>query len=623
MTTSDKKTIFDLIHERALKSPDAFALLAPGRPSLTYRALDDFLGNSAEMLGEVGIDRGDSVAMALPNGPEAATAFLAVSSIAASAPLNPAYKESEFEFYLSDLGARAIVLPKDFNSPARGAADKLGVPVIELSIVHGAPCGAFTLEGNAGAIAKARSRARPDDVALVLHTSGTTSRPKIVPLLHSNLSASAQSIAKSLRLSPDDRSLNVMPLFHVHGLIGSLLSSLSTGASVVATPGFDAEKFFAWLREFSPTWYTAVPTMHRAILQASRSAKIENGLRFIRSCSAALAPELMASLEAAFGAPVVEAYGMTEASHQICVNPLPPLERKPGSVGMASGAEVAIMADDGSLLPNNAPGEIVVRGPGVTPRYAGNSIANADAFTSSWFRTGDVGVIDKDGYVFITGRKKEMINRGGEKIATREVDEVLLSHPAVIEAVAFAMPHPTLGEDVAAACVLRNGASASEAELREYASKRLADFKTPARILIVDSVPKGPTGKLKRIGLAADLKGLLEARHERPLTPHEARISRIWGEVLGTGVEAKAADNFFQCGGDSLGAARVASRMSAAFGIKMKPGAIFASPTVSTLAIDALLQQALAIGVDEFTEMLAEIEGLSEDEASMRVANAS
>jgi acyl-CoA synthetase (AMP-forming)/AMP-acid ligase II len=299
-----------------------------------------------------------------------------------------------------------------------------------------------------------------------------------------------------------------MPLFHIHGLMAALLASLSAGASVVTSPGFDAFRFFGWLEETSPTWYTAVPTMHQLVLSRAGRQKETVGranLRFIRSSSASLPPTVMAELEETFRAPVIEAYGMTEASHQMSTNPLPPGQRKPGAVGVGVGVEVAIMDEAGMLLERGVTGEVVIKGGNVTAGYENNPDANATAFTDGWFRTGDQGYQDSDGYLFLTGRIKEIINRGGEKVSPREVDEVLLQHPAVAQAVAFAVPHERLGEEVAAAVVLAEGASADERELRDHAARLLADFKTPKHIVILPDIPKGATGKVQRIGLAEKL----------------------------------------------------------------------------------------------------------------------
>ncbi len=504
--TQSPNTIADLFRDA---DQDATALSAPGRPDLDYGALRSHVDRTVAALNARGIGRNDRVAIVLPNGPEMASAFVAIAAGATTAPLNPAYRQPEFEFYLRDLGARAVVLADGDPSPARAAAAALGVDVLEIATEPGAPAGTFRFVGEPGGEAPARQGlAGADDVALVLHTSGTTSRPKIVPLLHRNVCASAGNIERTLRLTARDRCLNVMPLFHIHGLMACVLATLRAGGSVYCAPGFNALRVFGWLDECDPTWYSAVPTMHQAILaRAGRNAEIVERLRlrFIRSSSAALPTRVMAELEATFGAPVVEAYAMTEAAHQMTCNPLPPATRKPGTVGIAAGPEVSVMDADGRHLEPGDEGEIVIRGPNVTPGYENNEAANRECFTGGWFRTGDQGFRDGDGYVTITGRLKEIINRGGEKISPREVDEVLMEHPAVQQVVTFAMPHPKLGEEVAAAVVLREGASATPGDVHGFAAGRLAGFKVPRKVVILDEIPKGPTGKLRRIGLAEQL----------------------------------------------------------------------------------------------------------------------
>ncbi len=490
----------------------AHAIGAPGRQPLTYGGLREQVGETLEQLNGLGAGRNDAVAIVLPNGPEMATAFVSIAAGATTAPLNPAYTTSEFEFYLSDLSAKLLVVADGAESPATEAAGKLGIPVATLHADTARPAGTFELRGTS-ARADNPGAASAEDTALVLHTSGTTARPKIVPLSHANVCASAGNIADSLSLTADDHCLNVMPLFHIHGLIAAVLSSLHTGAHITCTPGFNALKFFAWLDEARPSWYTAVPTMHQAILGRAgrnKSSVSQANLRFIRSSSASLPPPVMAELEATFGAPVIEAYGMTEAAHQMASNPLPPRERKPGSVGIAAGPEVAIMNADGALLETGQTGEVVIRGDNVTAGYRNNAEANAKSFTNGWFRTGDQGVLDADGYLRLTDRLKEIINRGGEKISPREVDEIIMEHPAVDQVVTFAVPHKKLGEDVAAAVVLKDGMTTDERELRAFASERLADMKVPRQILLLDEIPKGATGKLQRIGLAEKL-GLADA----------------------------------------------------------------------------------------------------------------
>ena len=496
----------------AAGADDATALHAPGGKPYSYRALRAHVQRTVQALNALGVGRGDRVAIVLPNGPEMASAFVAVASGCAACPLNPAYRADEFEFYLSDLNARALLVEKGSTSPAVAVARKLGVRVLELT-PGDEGSGAFTLApaDDAAYTATATANggsAQAGDVALILHTSGTTSRPKIVPLTQANVCASAGNIAETLALTPADRELGIMPLFHIHGLIASVLAPLSAGSTIFCSPGFNALKFFAWMAECKPTWYTAVPTMHQTILAraaANQQIIAAHPLRFLRSSSSSIPPQVIAELEAAFKAPLIESYGMTEASHQMASNPLPPAVRKPGTVGRAAGPEVAIMDEDGNLLPAGGTGEIVIRGANVTAGYENNPKANAEAFTHGWFRTGDQGCLDADGYLSITGRLKEIINRGGEKISPREVDEVLMDHPAVSQVVTFAIPHDKLGEDVGAVVVLRDGQAVGERELRDFVAKRLADYKVPRRIVFIDVIPKGATGKLQRIGLAAKL----------------------------------------------------------------------------------------------------------------------
>ncbi len=497
-----------------LAASDRTAICAPSRPGLSYA---DLISQSATVGGQLrayGIGAEDRVAIVLPNGPAMASAFVCLAPWCATAPLNPAYKADEFDFYLGDLEARALLVEKDSASPAVDVAQRRGISV--LTLVEGERAGALRLHerqpcDRSAPLGETPVEARSSDAtALILHTSGTTAKPKMVPLSQANLVASARNIRETLALTPEDRCLNVMPLFHIHGLMAPVLATLAAGAEVVCTPGFDALRFFGWLDQAKPTWYSAVPTMHQAILaRAKRNEEAVAGsdLRFIRSSSASLPPQVMAALEATFDAPVIEAYAMTEAAHQMCSNPLPPRARKPGFVGPAAGPEVAIMDAGGNILDSGAEGEIVIRGPNVTSGYINRPEANATAFHGDWFRTGDQGFMDADGYVKITGRLKEIINRGGEKVAPVEVDEVLLDHDAVQQVCTFAMPHDKLGEEVAAAVVLAPDAEVSDRELRRFAAERLADFKTPRRIVFVDEIPKGPTGKIQRIGLA-DALGL-------------------------------------------------------------------------------------------------------------------
>ena len=505
----------------SLHPKDAPAIGAPGRPWLSYGGLQDLAQNVANALHDCNIGRGDRVAIVMQNGPEMATAFITVMQTAVTAPLNPSYRQDEYEFYLQDLGAKAIILPHDYTGPALDAAIAVNLRILRAHSGTDADAGYFDLTPDSvGATSVETNDQQCDknapnenDVGLILHTSGTTSRPKIVPLLQSNLAASANNIMNTLALTPADRCLNIMPLFHIHGLLAAVSASLVAGASVCCTGGFDALRFFSVIKDVNPSWYTAVPTMHQAILsRADRNKDVITNLnlRFLRSSSASLPSQVMHELVDTFSAPVIESYGMTEAAHQMASNPLPPRPQKPGAVGVEAGPLVRIANEvENELLGADAIGEVVISGDNVTPGYENNPAANEASFFiadgARWFRTGDQGTFDKDGYLSLTGRLKEIINRGGEKVSPLEVDEVLMDHPAVAQVVTFALPHAKLGEEVACALVLKADQEATAQDIRAFAATRMADFKVPRKVVILDEIPKGATGKMQRIGLAEKL----------------------------------------------------------------------------------------------------------------------
>jgi acyl-CoA synthetase (AMP-forming)/AMP-acid ligase II len=461
---------------------------------LSYGELRQQVQDVAEALAAFGIQRGDRVGMAIPNGIATIVSFLAASVAGTAAPLNPGYKEDEFRFYLDDTNAKVLLLPPEGIDEARQAAGSVPILTVDTS-----PEGVVSIRE----VKDRRPVAAPrlDDVALILHTSGSTGRPKRVPLSHANLTISAQNVARSYQLTRDDVSLCVMPLFHVHGLVASTLATLATGGTVVVPAKFSPLSFWRIAQEVGATWYSAVPTIHQLLL-----ARVKPGepppagaekLRFIRSCSASLPPQVMHDLEAAFGAPVLEAYGMTEAAHQMASNPLPPGPRLPGSVGLGTDVGITIRDDQGRQLAPGERGEVCIHGPNVITGYENNPDANATAFfEGGWFRTGDQGILDANGYLTLVGRLKELINRGGEKISPREIDEVLLTHPAVAEAVCFGVPHQTWGEEVAAAVVLRE--PVAETDLHAFCKERLAEFKRPKQIHVTEAIPRTATGKIQR-----------------------------------------------------------------------------------------------------------------------------
>jgi acyl-CoA synthetase (AMP-forming)/AMP-acid ligase II len=468
---------------------------------ISYDKFREQVMTMADSLAALGIGPGDRVATVLPNGLPAIVSFLAASIAGTAAPLNPGYRHDEFAFFLDDTSAKILLCPPDGAADARKAAEGK-VPVYSLDMDSTGFVRIVDAPNGRNSPAPA-----PDDIALVLHTSGSTGRPKRVPIRHRNIAASAINIVQHYALAPDDVALCAMPLFHVHGLVASTISTLLSGGTIVVPSKFNPLSFWRTVRDCGVTWYSAVPTIHQLLLARAGNERPagSEGLRFIRSCSAALPPEMMAKMEQVFGAPVLEAYGMTEAAHQMASNPQPPAERKPGSVGPGTGVQISIMDDQGTHLAQGSRGEVVIQGPNVVSGYENNPEANAKSFTDGWFRTGDQGYLDSEGYLILTGRIKELINRGGEKIAPREIDELLLTHPAVAEAVAFGVPHATWGEEVAAAVVLRE--PQTEAQILVFCKERLADFKRPKKVYIVESIPRTASGKIQRGAVAKTLSG--------------------------------------------------------------------------------------------------------------------
>lgn len=603
-----------ILLENADHQPDSVALLSPGRPSLDYASLYRQVEYCSGQFEGMGLTQQSRIAVVLPNGPEMAACCLSVAACAVCAPLYPDYKKREFLFYLDDLRADAVVLFEGAEGFAREAAQELGLQIIDILVDAHSPAGTFRFTRESPTFNSLPSSVSPSNIGLVLHTSGTTSKPKIVPLTHENLCTSTANIVATLHLGPQDRCLNVMPLFHIHGFVAAMLAPLLSGGSLVCSPGYDSEHFFQWVGEFLPTWYTAVPTIHQSVLQIGdqyRKQAPQHHFRFIRSASSALPPTSLAELEALFSVPVVEAYGMTEGSHQIACNPLPPKQRKPGSVGLPIGLEVAIMDKQGNFLDASKEGEIVISGPNVTSGYENQ--ADVAAFSCGWLRTGDQGYFDEDGYLFLTGRLKEIVNRGGEKISPREVDEALLEHPSVAQAVAFAVPHPLLGEDLNAAVVLHVGENTTGIELREFVFRNLAAFKVPSEILILDALPKNATGKIQRLSLAEKLVSHLKGAYVAAETETQQLLVDIFARVLeceGIGIH----DNFFFLGGDSLRGTRVIVEINAELDLELPSPSLFQYPTVQELARH--VNSALVIRDEELEQLALEIENLTDEEVA-------
>jgi acyl-CoA synthetase (AMP-forming)/AMP-acid ligase II/thioesterase domain-containing protein/acyl carrier protein len=574
------------------------ALLAPGRPPLDFAGLHAQALEVRAVLAGRGLGPGDRVAAALPTGPEAAAAFLAVAATAAFAPLDPALSGAEFRRLLQGVGPAMLLLPPDGAAEARSAADALGIPVLDLRPRSGEGAGRFTLTGHLPTGPSARpALPEAEDVALVLHTSGTTGGSRRVPLRHRQLLAMARHAARSAGLAPRDRCLGFMPLHPLAGLVTAVLAALGAGGSLVCAPGFSPDEALRWLEGFAPTWVTAVPAVHLALAdQAARTPgfTLPSTLRQVRTSAAPMPEGLLARLEAFYGTPVLEAYGMTE-THMITANPPPPGKRKPGSVGLPAGPEVAVVDAEGRPVAPGETGEVVVRGPNVFDGYEDDPAANALAFRDGWFRTGDLGRFDEEGYLFLRGRVKELINRGGQKVSPLEVEEALLDHPAVAEAAAFPAPHPTLGEAVMAAVVPRPGPAPAERALRSHVAERLAPWKVPQRVAVLPEIPKGATGKIQRGALWNGLREVLE----RPPEQAGAPGPEAWEEAGATAAALERHPAVLRCAVqprlDPLGArhlvafvvlaGNVPSRDLLAFLLRDAPGTVLPSLFV---ALDAM-----------------------------------
>jgi acyl-CoA synthetase (AMP-forming)/AMP-acid ligase II/acyl carrier protein len=577
--------VLDQLRDLAIQRPGAPALFGASGAHLGRVALMAQVDGTIAALADQGLGGVDRVAIVLPDSPMMAAVLLAVSSHATAAPINPRYTADEIAFVLTDTAARAVIVHADPGATghraAVEAARRVGCAVITAEPLG--DDGRSALGGAAGPLG-AGSAGAAAGTAIVLHTSGTTARPKLVGLQRAQLALTAAAIGRSLALGPEDRSLVVMPLFHVHGIVAGALAPLVAGGEVVVPTGHTPGDLARLVGECSPTWLTAVPSMLQTLLASAEREMPVHRLRVLRSCSSPLPPAVGAALEQRFGVPVVEAYGMTEAAHQVASNPLPPAVRKPGSVGLATGPEVTVVDDDGVPVAPGTTGHVLLRGPSIIGAYLDNPAANEASFVDGWFRTGDLGRLDEEGYLFLAGRSKELVNRAGEKIAPREVEDVLSSHPAVAQAVVFAVPDRRLGEQVAAAVVLRE--PVDEHELRKHVAASLAAFKVPRRIVACDSIPLGPTGKVQRMVLAEklgladldDVGPVLPAR--TPSGPVEDLVASLWTQVLDREV-TDANARFMTLGGDSLRAVRLLARLRDELDVPLSLVELSDAPTVA------------------------------------------
>jgi len=591
------QNIYSIITQIAEKTPDAIAIEAPRRLPITYAGLLKHVIDVSTELRRIGLKREDRVGVVLPNGPEMAITLLATCTTTVSAPLNPIYQRHEFENYLSDLNIKLLILQDGTASPARLAAESKGIPVLEMTINNQTTSGHYQLlpqqqdTFSLDSLHEASTcppadplyghSVKPEDLAIVLHTSGTTALPKIVPLSHYSICLAVHYVCQALKLTSADRCLSMMPQFHIGGLVDLLLAPLASGGTVICTKGFDSDQFFTLLNQYRPTWYQAVPATLSELLVHAKKIKIDrttSSLRFIRSVATSLTPKMMHELEKLFTVPVIETFGMTEAAPLITTNPLPPEKRKPGSTGKSVGPEITITDGRGTPLPTGVIGEILIRGGNVISGYENNPDANKQSFHQGWFHTGDLGYLDEDGYLFIKGRVKEIINRGGEKISPQEIDAVLLEHTAVAQAVTFSIPHEIMREDIAAAVVSKEGQSATEKELKQFAAQQLAIFKIPRAIFFVESIPRGPTGKPQRIGLADKLNiklpELTKTEFMAPRTLVEKKLADIWAKILKID-RVGIYDNFFDLGGNSLRIVMLYGKIERTFNLNLPLYTIF------------------------------------------------
>jgi oxalate---CoA ligase len=584
-----------LITHRARTDPDAIALLAPRRPPLTFGALVHEVERAAQSFAALGLARGSRIGVALLNGPEMVVMLLAATDCAVCAPLNPVSDEAQSRHLLQVLRVDALVVPADEASPLLRAAIALGVQIIRLAFSPADAAGVFDLSSSGSRVAAAEAASAPEDVALLLHTSGTTALPRVATFTQRYLVDLAVARARLLRMTDSDRCLCLVPMFAAAGIRRNLFPTLAVGGSIVCPAGMDPAAFISWLDTFRPTFYTGSPAIQRAVIDAlDRHGPPKHSLRFVLSASGALDVALQKRLEDALGVPVLQTYGTTEIG-TIAQESLSHAQRRAGSVGVPAECEVAILDATGASLAPPREGEIAVRGLHGFTGYENDVEATQLAFHDGWYRTGDLGYLDSDGYLFITGRVKEQINRGGFKVSPTEVDAVLLSHPDVADAGTFGVAHPTLGEDVVASVVLRQAGAASVQQIRHYALGKLAAYKVPSRILIVEEIPKTATGKVKRSEMAVKSGASLRADYVAPRSANEELTCRVFAEVLGL-ARVGAHDNFFELGGDSLRGAQVVARINAELGLDLSSIMLFRLPTVSEFAAELDTHAATAGG---------------------------
>ena len=510
MSFQSPENIRELLEMQVERSPGKeFLFLASDGRVFTYRGFDDEVNRAAGTLLSLGVSQGDRISLLLTNRAEYLIFYFACFKIGAWAgPVNALLKPQEIEFIIANSEAGTVVTQPDLL-PHLGEAREHVRSLQHVIVVEDS--GRWSVSGVQGSGLRARGSAlnpelrtlNPElaagDEAVIIYTSGTTGKPKGVLLTHGNLLSNAQQIAEWLHLTEADRSLMIMPLFHVNALMATAMALLWVGGSIVLAPRFSASGHWETISRYGVTYFGSVATMLSMLnhtYPTGAPAGLDTGLFRFALCGSAPVPvEVLKTFESLFGCPVIEGYGLSESTCRSTFNPIDE-RRRVGSVGLPIGNEMRIFDDnDGELGPRQV-GEIVLRGPNIMKGYYKNETATRDAFRSGWFHTGDLGYQDEDGYFYVVDRKSDMIIRGGENIYPREIDEVLYQHPKVKDAATIGVTHELYGEEVKSFVVLRDGQQAAEQELIEFCCDRLADFKCPKSIEFVEDIPKGPTGKL-------------------------------------------------------------------------------------------------------------------------------
>jgi len=594
---TSQNTIGKEIRRRAGLQPENIAIAASSFMPLSYRELQALIDNVRTALRRTGLGRGARIAIAVPNGPRATLVIVAVSCSAVSVPLNPRQTLREIEVCLAAVQPDAVLLVKGADSVVRRVAERTGIKILEVARSRD---GVLDVRIDTAQISACAASGEPDEPeptapAFILQTSGTAAEPKLIPFSHRNMLAAAARLQSWFNLTPHDRCLSASPPFYSHGLKVTVFTPLLSGGTV-AFPA-DAAKFdyTEWFGALKPTWYSAGPTLHRQVFDQTKSrtdAKTGHSLRFILSGGAPLPREVMQGLQQALGIPVVEHYGSSEGA-QIAANLPSPGRSKLGTCGTPWPGTLMIVGEDGRPVPQGEQGEILIGGPTLIPGYLNAPELNRTCFINGWFKTGDIGSLDEDGFLTLHGRKNDLINRGGEKISPSEIDELLMRHPAVAEAAAFSVPHSRLGEDVVAAVVLRSGTTTTAVELRKYLHDQLAPFKVPRRIVIRDQLPKGKTGKVLRRQLsetfekrsATDGHIVAPPPNDRGVvdTILATQMKELWERLLQ--IETISFDDdFSEKGGDSLLAMEMLSELERLTGQKVPSSILFEARTIRQLA---------------------------------------